>query len=78
MSREQAREEVNAGAARWVDRCKGIEYLKRDDRPRVNDESCRMGVRVSEANAAGQVWAQDLVKAWTPVKARTPALISHA
>lgn len=64
ITRQEARELVAQGSAKWINRCRAIELLKRDDRPKVHDLSCIMPPKVTEAAADGKPWAIEIRSAW--------------
>jgi hypothetical protein len=66
VERKEARERMKWGGYTWGPRCESLILQKRDDMPKVDDESCRMGPNVSEANADGKNWAMALVAGWKP------------
>jgi hypothetical protein len=53
------------GAASWVNRVT-IRLASKDDVPKTDDESCRMGANVIENNADDKFWAKILTSAWNP------------
>lgn len=74
--RSKAREYVEQNSAQWVNRCKAIRFFRHDDQPVVDDASCRMGPRVSEAAIDGERWAREILRKWNPKTRSLPQLVS--
>jgi hypothetical protein len=67
MPRARANELVSEGSADRVDDLT-IKLKPRDDMPKTDDESCRMGPNVTECFADGMEWARALRAGWKPLK----------
>jgi hypothetical protein len=65
ISSSDANQLISEGSAHRINSLT-IQLNARDDMPKTDDESCRMGPNVTECFADGMEWARVLTHAWNP------------